>query len=46
MLCVTKAAAALSIKDGNYGIVTPLHAGAAKFWQANGLTLTAAQQPL
>ncbi|WP_282755653.1 TAXI family TRAP transporter solute-binding subunit [Desulfuromonas thiophila] len=46
MLSVTKAAAAMSIKDGNYGIVTPLHAGAAKFWQANGLTLTAAQQPL
>lgn len=43
MVGVTKAAAAMKIEDGNYGIVTPLHAGAAKFWQEKGLALTDAQ---
>lgn len=43
MVGVTKAAEAMKVEDGNYGIVTPLHAGAAKFWQEKGLTLTDAQ---
>jgi hypothetical protein len=43
MVGVTKAAAAMKVEDGNYGIVTPLHAAAAKFWQEKGLALTDAQ---
>ena len=43
MLSVTKAAKAMKVKDGNYGIATPLHKGAAKFWSEKGLTLTPAQ---
>lgn len=43
MVGVTKAAAAMKVEDGNYGIVTPLHTAAAKFWQEKGLTLTDAQ---
>lgn len=45
MVGVTKAASAMSVKDGNYGIATPLHAGAARFWTEKGLDLTPAQQP-
>jgi uncharacterized protein len=44
MVSVTKTAEAMSIKDGLYGVVTPVHKGAAKFWTENGLTLTDAQK--
>lgn len=40
MVSVTKAAASMKVKDGVYGIVTPVHKGAAKFWTEKGLTLT------
>lgn len=40
---VSKAAKSMQVKDGNYGIATPLHQGAAKFWQEKGLTITPAQ---
>jgi TRAP transporter TAXI family solute receptor len=44
MVSVTKAAKAMQVKDGNYGIATPLHKGAVKFWTEKGLTLTEAQK--
>jgi TRAP transporter TAXI family solute receptor len=44
MVSVTKAAGSMKVKDGNYGIVTPLHKGAAKFWKEKGLTLTSSQE--
>ncbi len=44
MVSVTSTARAMSIEDGLYGVVTPVHKGAAKFWGENGLTLTDAQQ--
>jgi hypothetical protein len=44
MASVTKAARSMKVKDGNYGIVTPLHKGAAKFWTEKGLTLTSSQE--
>lgn len=44
MVGVTKAAAAMKVKDGNYGIATPIHKGAAKFWTEKGLTLTEDQK--
>ena len=34
---VKKTAAAMSIKDGIKGIVTPLHPGAIKFWKEKGI---------
>lgn len=40
---VTKAANSMQIKAGNYGIATPLHQGAIKFWTEKGLTITPAQ---
>lgn len=43
MVSVTKAAKAMQVKDGNYGVATPLHKGAARFWSEKGLTLTPAQ---
>jgi uncharacterized protein len=43
MVSVTKTAEAMQVKDGVYGIVTPLHPGAAKYWNEKGLKLTAAQ---
>jgi TRAP transporter TAXI family solute receptor len=43
MVSVTKAAKSMQIKSGNYGIATPIHTGAAKFWTEKGLTLTPAQ---
>lgn len=45
MRSVTKAAEAMKVEDGNYGIATPLHAGAVKYWTEKGLTITPAQQP-
>jgi len=44
MASVTKAARSMKVKDGNYGIVTPLHKGAVKFWTEKGLTLTPSQE--
>ncbi len=44
MVSVTSTARAMTIEDGLYGIVTPVHKGAAKFWSEKGLTLTDAQQ--
>ncbi|WDN90179.1 uncharacterized protein BuS5_03149 [Desulfosarcina sp. BuS5] len=37
MVSVHKSARAMSIQDGIHGIITPLHPGAAKFWQDNGI---------
>lgn len=45
MRSVTKAAEAMKVEDGNYGIATPLHAGAVKYWTEKGLNITPAQQP-
>jgi len=44
MVSVTKAAQAMSIADGLFGIATPVHKGAAKFWMEKGKTLTDAQK--
>lgn len=44
MVGVTKAAAAMKVKDGNYGIATPLHKGAVKFWTEKGLAINPAQK--
>lgn len=44
MVSVTTTAKAMSVKDGLYGIVTPVHKAAIKFWTEKGLTVTAAQQ--
>jgi len=44
MVSVTKAAKSMQVKDGIYGIVTPVHPGAAKFWIEKGLTLSPAQK--
>ena len=44
MVSVTKAAASMKVNDGLYGIATPVHKGAAKFWTEKGLTLTEDQK--
>jgi uncharacterized protein len=44
MVSVTSTARAMTIEDGLYGVVTPVHPGAVKFWTEKGLTLTDAQQ--
>ena len=44
MYSITKAATAMKVADGLSGIATPVHPGAAKFWQEKGLTLTEMQQ--
>ncbi|MGK2904728.1 MAG: TAXI family TRAP transporter solute-binding subunit [Desulfuromonadales bacterium] len=44
MVSVTKAAKSMQIKDGVYGIATPVHPGAAKFWTEKGLTMTEDQK--
>jgi hypothetical protein len=44
MVSVTKAAKSMQVKDGIYGIVTPVHPGAAKFWIEKGLTLSPPQK--
>jgi len=41
---VKKTAKAMSIESALTGIVTPVHAGAQKFWKEKGLTLTADQK--
>lgn len=43
MVKVKSTAKAMSIEGALGGIVTPVHAGAAQFWQDHGLTLTPAQ---
>jgi len=43
MVKVKKTAKEMSVPDGLKGIVTPIHAGAAKFWTGKGLTVTPAQ---
>ncbi|MCJ8499314.1 TAXI family TRAP transporter solute-binding subunit [Desulfatitalea alkaliphila] len=44
MYSVTKAAKAMKIADGLRGIATPVHPGAAKFWQEKGLSLSDRQK--
>lgn len=44
MHSITAAATAMTIEDGLSGIATPVHPGAAKFWQEKGLTLTDLQK--
>ncbi len=41
---ISKTAKAMTIKNGLSGIATPVHPGAAKFWQEQGLTLTDRQK--
>lgn len=43
MVKVKSTAKAMSVKGALTGIVTPVHAGAQKFWKEQGLTLTADQ---
>lgn len=44
MVSVTSAAKAMTVQDGLYGVVTPVHPGAVKFWTEKGLTVTEAQK--
>lgn len=44
MVSANRAAKAMSIKDGLFGIATPVHSGAQKFWTEKGLTLTPEQK--
>jgi uncharacterized protein len=44
MVSVTSTAKAMNVKDGLYGVVTPVHPGAAKFWTEKGLTITDAMK--
>jgi TRAP transporter TAXI family solute receptor len=44
MVKVKSTAKAMSVEGGLDGIVTPVHPGAAKFWEEKGLTLTADQK--
>lgn len=44
MHSVAKAAEAMTVEDALLGIVTPVHAGAQKFWTEKGLTLTDEQK--
>ena len=43
MVKVKSTAKAMSVEGALTGIVTPVHAGAQKYWKEQGLTLTAAQ---
>ena len=43
MVKVKSTAKSMSVQDGLQGIVTPVHPGAAKFWEEHGLKLTEAQ---
>lgn len=45
MHSVAKAAEAMTIPDALLGVVTPVHAGAAKFWEEKGIKLTDDQKP-
>jgi hypothetical protein len=44
MVSVTTTAKSMTINDGLYGIVTPVHKDAIKFWTEKGLSITPAQQ--
>jgi TRAP transporter TAXI family solute receptor len=44
MHSVAKAATAMTVQDALFGVVTPVHKGAQKFWMEQGLTLTDAQK--
>ncbi|MBD1400615.1 TAXI family TRAP transporter solute-binding subunit [Pelovirga terrestris] len=44
MVSVTRTAQSMQIKDGLFGVATPVHKGAAKFWTEKGLTLSDAQK--
>ncbi|HRP98424.1 MAG TPA: TAXI family TRAP transporter solute-binding subunit [Rhodocyclaceae bacterium] len=44
MHSVAKAAEAMTVEDALLGVVTPVHAGAQKFWTEKGLTLTDEQK--
>jgi hypothetical protein len=44
MVSANRAAKAMSIEDGLFGIATPVHPGAQKFWTEKGLTLTPQQK--
>ena len=43
MVKVKSTAKAMSVEGGLNGIVTPIHAGAQRFWEEKGLTVSAAQ---
>ncbi|MEN8730217.1 MAG: TAXI family TRAP transporter solute-binding subunit, partial [Desulfuromonadales bacterium] len=43
MVKVKSTAKSMSVEGGLTGIVTPVHAGAQKFWKEQGLTITDAQ---
>jgi TRAP transporter TAXI family solute receptor len=44
MVSVTSTAKAMTVKDGLYGVVTPVHKGAIKFWTEKGLPINEAQK--
>lgn len=44
MVSASRAAKAMSIENGLFGIATPVHPGAQKFWTEKGLTLTPEQK--
>jgi len=44
MVKVKSTAKSMSVESGLNGIVTPIHAGAEKFWTSKGLSVTAAQK--
>ncbi|MDY0184844.1 MAG: TAXI family TRAP transporter solute-binding subunit [Desulfuromonadaceae bacterium] len=44
MVSANRAASAMSTKDGLFGVATPVHPGAQKFWTEKGLTLTPDQK--
>lgn len=45
MHSVSKAAKSMTVENALLGVVTPVHAGAAKFWEEKGLTLNDSQKP-
>ncbi len=44
MVSASRAAKSMSIENGLFGIATPVHSGAQKFWTEKGLTLTPEQK--
>ncbi len=44
MVSANRAAKAMSIGEGLFGVATPVHSGAQKFWTEKGLTLTPEQK--
>jgi uncharacterized protein len=45
MHSVSKAATSMTIENAPVGVVTPFHAGAAKFWEEKGIKLDENQKP-